>query len=220
MNVLVFDSSTDNMHVTLGRNSVAVDSRKVKTTETQYNSAFLVSTISAILSDNNLSMSDIQVIGVNIGPGSFTGMRASATVARVVAQQLNIPAVGVPSMQVYSVLNTTGKNTLCLMDARRGMAYVGVYRKNFEPVLEPCIMEYEKALEMAGSGEYFVVSDSRMARMLENCVNFEQSEYDFGKTLLELTAKQLQDKGEGEYNWSKLKPLYIQSPPITMSKKG
>ncbi len=214
MNVLVFDSSTDIMHVTLGKDAVAIDSRVVKTTETQYNSAFLVSTISGLLKHNNLSMSDIQAIGLNIGPGSFTGMRASATIARVIAQQLDIPAVGVPSMQIYSALNNTDKSALCLIDARRGMAYVGIYNKNFEPELEPCLIEYEKAIEMAETNNYLVITDSRMAKKLSNFTNYEESDFDFGKTLLELTVKKLKEKNKEEYNWSKLKPLYIQTPPI------
>ena len=40
---------------------------------------------------------DIDLIGVNIGPGSFTGIRASLTVAKVMAQELNIKIVPVES---------------------------------------------------------------------------------------------------------------------------
>ena len=218
MNVLVFDTSTDIMHVTLGRNSDVTDSRIVKTTEQHYNSAFLVSTIADLLKQNNLTMPEINALGVNIGPGSFTGLRASVTVARVIAQQLDIPVVGVPSMQVYSVLNDTEKNTLCIMDARREMAFVGIYGKKAEPIMEPCIVEYEKALSMAKEKDYFVICDKRMAKNFENCVNFEESCVDFGAFLLELTHKKLKT-GEN-FCWSELKPLYIQTPPITISKKG
>jgi len=218
MNVLVFDTSTDIMHVTLGRNSDVTDSRTVKTTEQHYNSAFLVSTIADILKNNDLKMSDINVLGVNIGPGSFTGLRASVTVARVIAQQLDSPAVGVPSMQVYSMLNNTEKDALCIMDARRGMAFVGIYGKNAEPIVEPCIVEYEKALLMAKEKDYFVICDKRMAKNIDNCVNFEEAGVDFGAFLLELTNKKLKT-GE-KFCWNELKPLYIQSPPITISKKG
>lgn len=210
MNVLVFDSSADIMHVTLGNDSDAVDSRTVKTTEHSYNSAFLVSTIADTLRQNSLRMSDINLIGVNIGPGSFTGLRASVTVARVIAQQLGIPAVGVPSMQIYSMLNNTGKNAFCLMDARRGMAYAGIYNKNAEPVLEPCVMEYEKALAMVREGDYFTVCDARTVKKVGNCVNFEECDAGFGEFLLKLTVK---NQAPG-CAWARLKPLYIQSPPI------
>lgn len=217
MNLLVFDTSTDIMHVSLSRDEALKDSRVVKTTEQSYNSAFLVSTIAEILSQNNLKMSEINAIGVNIGPGSFTGLRASVTVARVIAQQLNIPAVGVPSMQVYSMLNNTDKNTLCVMDARRGMAFVGVYDKNAEPVVEPEMIEYERAINMAQQEEYFVICDSRMEKNLDNCINFETTGANYGEFLLKLTQQSLNSKKN--HSWSELKPLYIQTPPVTVAKK-
>lgn len=218
MNLLVFDTSTDTMHVALAQNTQITASRVVKTTEHGYNSAFLVSTIAEILSQNNLRMKEVNAIGVNIGPGSFTGLRASVTVARVMAQQLEIPAVGVPSMQIYSMLNVADKNTLCVMDARRGMAFVGIYDQNAEPVLDPCMIEYEKALDMEKQGNYFVVCDSRMGKTLADCTNFETIEANYGEFLIKLTQKYLET--EKSFNWSELKPLYIQTPPVTISGKG
>ena len=46
---------------------------------------------------------DIDMIATDIGPGSFTGIRACVTVARVLAQQLNIKAVGVSSLEILSL---------------------------------------------------------------------------------------------------------------------
>lgn len=218
MNVLVFDSATDIMHVTLGSETGMTISRTVKTTERAYNSAFLVSTIKGILEQNNLKMPDISALGVNIGPGSFTGLRASVTVARVLAQQLDIPVAGVPSMQIYSMLNTTNNPALCLMDARRGMAFVGIYNNKSEPILEPCMMPYEEALAKAGEDDYFIICDSRMAKKIGGCTIFEQSDADFGEFLFKLTRDKLST--ENKFSWSELKPLYIQTPPVTISKKG
>lgn len=218
MNVLVFDSSTDIMFVNLSKDRNITDSRVVKSTQHQYNSAFLVSTISDILKNNNIKMQDVDAIGINIGPGSFTGLRASVTVARVIAQQLDISAVGIPSMKIYSMLNNTAQNSFCIMDARRGMAFVGIYNKNAELVVEPCIMNYEKALSMTQKEDYFIISDSRMAKKLEDnnlkYTNFEESDFDFGQNLMKLTLKTLENTQKEELDWQKLKPLYIQTPPV------
>ncbi len=223
MNILAFDTSTDIMYITLGKDNCILDSRMIKSTEQSYNSAFLVSTIAGILRDNKLNMANIDALGVNIGPGSFTGLRASAAVARVTAQQLGIPAVGISSFRVYSMLNNTEKDCLCLMDARKGKAYVGTYNKDAEPILEPCAMEYEKAFEPAKSKDYFVISDDRLVKQLkENGIKFmqfHQSGADFGEFLLKQTLKQLQKEEKEIFNWQNLKPLYIQPPPITMPKK-
>ncbi|HSA06177.1 MAG TPA: tRNA (adenosine(37)-N6)-threonylcarbamoyltransferase complex dimerization subunit type 1 TsaB [Candidatus Gastranaerophilales bacterium] len=224
MNILAFDTSFNIMYVTLGKDNTILDSRKIKSTEQNYNSAYLVSTIADILKENNLVMKDIEALGVNIGPGSFTGLRASVTVARVIAQQLDIPVAGIPSFQIYSELNKTEKQTFCIMDARRGMAYIAVYDQNSEPILQPCVVEYEKALEMAQSEDFFIISDDRMAKQLEekslHFLNFYENEEDFGVFLLKQTLKCLQAQDSMEFNWRKLKPLYIQPPAITIANKN
>ncbi len=45
---------------------------------------------------------DLDCISIDIGPGSFTGIRACTTVARMLAQQLDIKAVGVSSLEILS----------------------------------------------------------------------------------------------------------------------
>ena len=75
-----------------------LSSKIVTNTDNKYHSAFLISTIKELLKANNLTPQDIDAIGTNIGPGSFTGIRACTTVARMFAQQLDIPAVGISSL--------------------------------------------------------------------------------------------------------------------------
>lgn len=46
------------------------------------------------LAENNSDFSDIKGIGVNQGPGSFTGLRIGLTVLNTIANTYNIPIVG------------------------------------------------------------------------------------------------------------------------------
>ena len=166
MNILVFDTSTNILYATLGDEKGIVDTRIIPSTEQNYNSAFLISTIVDILKKSDLQSDDISAIGVNIGPGSFTGLRAAITTARVMGQQLNIPVFGTASLQVYSMLNKTDRKSLCIMDARRGKAYVSIYAQDNEPILEPCAIEYDKAIEICKEEDYFIISDDRMVKTL------------------------------------------------------
>lgn len=218
MTTLIFDTSSDRMFVTLSQNEKILDSKIVETDEHSYNSAHLVPTIADIIRRNNIAMDDIKAIGVNIGPGSFTGLRAGVTTARVIAQQLGIPAVGVPSFQIYSMLNNTEKDCLCLMDARRGKAYLGILNKSAEIVSEISAIEYDSAIELTKSKDYFIITDARMAKHLDiaglSYTNFEESTADFGVFLASLVTKRLQSNNSSEFAWDKLKPLYIQPPPV------
>ena len=58
------------------------------------------------------ALKDINALGVNIGPGSFTGIRAALAISKVISSQLNIPLVGVNSFEILSLLKTKNKKTI------------------------------------------------------------------------------------------------------------
>lgn len=223
MKILTFDTSTETMYVTLANDSDVKAYKIIETTEKSYNSAHLIPTIIELLQSQNLTLQNIETIGVNIGPGSFTGIRASATVAKVMAQQLDIPVVGVSSLEIYSLLNTTGKNALCLLDARRGKAYMAVYGQDGNIILEPQAVEYENAVEYAKNNDLFIISDKKMSEVLKEsgleCLNLSEIKENLGFYLAKLTYKYLQENNPDSFKWHNLKPLYIQPPPVSTAKR-
>ena len=74
------------MYLALGDDKKLISSKIVENTQTHYHSAFLISEIKNILKNNNLTVNDIDCIVTNVGPGSFTGIRACITVAKIYAQ--------------------------------------------------------------------------------------------------------------------------------------
>jgi len=231
MKILTFDTSTETMYVTISNDSEILANKIIETTEKSYNSAHLIPVIIELLQSQNLAMKDIEAIGVNIGPGSFTGIRASATVAKVMAQQLDIPVVGISSLEIYSLLNNTKKGTLILLDARRGKAYMAVYGEN---ILQPQAIEYENAVEYAKNNDLFIISDQKMSEVIKEAgqetLNLSEVKENLGVFLAKLTYKHLHDitviarskatwqSQFSEFKWHELKPLYIQPPPISMPK--
>jgi tRNA threonylcarbamoyl adenosine modification protein YeaZ len=105
MNVLAFDTCLDKMYVILAKDDVVLDSKIIETTKEHYHSAFLISTIKDLLQGQNISPQEIDVIVTNVGPGSFTGIRACTTVARVFAQASGAKVVGVSSLEILSRLS-------------------------------------------------------------------------------------------------------------------
>lgn len=221
MKILTFDTSTETMYVAISDDSKIISSKIIQNTELSYNSAHLIPVIIDLLKAQNLTMQDIEAIGVNIGPGSFTGIRAAVTVAKVMAHQLDVPVAGVSSLQIYAKLNTSDKNSLILLDARRGKAYMAVYARNGDIILEPQATEYEKALEYAKNNDVFIISDKKMTELLKNenleCLNLSESKENLGVFLTELACEYL--KKDLSQKWHNLNPLYIQPPPISMPKK-
>lgn len=217
MKLLTIDSTLNRLYLALGDGSF-FESKIIQSDEEKYHSAYIATGIAELLKIYNLEVKNLDAVAVNIGPGSFTGIRVGMTVARVLAQAHNIKAVGVSSLEVLSALNISQKPSLVLMDARKGKAYAGIFG---EEQLEPCAIELEKALELAKSEKYFVIADKNMTKLLfENdfeALNYEESQEDLGKCLFDLATLKLQSNDD--FNWANLKPLYIQPPPISMPKK-
>lgn len=202
MNILAFDTCLDKMYVVLRTEDKILSSEIVENTESKYHSAFLISTIRDILSKNNIKPENLNAIGINIGPGSFTGIRACTTVARVMAQQLNIKAVGVSSLEILAMIG--GENPLVALDARKNKAYL--YCNN---EIKGAV-ELEKVQEIIQNGSYNVITDDRLQKLLGG-TSYQQNDYPLGEILSELVLDKLKTQGG---NWAELMPLYIQPPPM------
>lgn len=220
MKILTFDTSLDKTYISLCEDANILTVKTIKSSDEKYHSAFLVPTIVEILQENKITMQDISAIGTNVGPGSFTGIRVCNTIARVFAQQLEAKLVGVSSLQILSKINDTDKETLILTDARKNKVYCGIFSKDSDVIESPTLLPKEEAIELAKK-DYFVITDSSINQYLkENGVeslNYEAKDYPLGKYLAELTFKMIQN-GNEDFNWAKLKPLYIQPPSISKPK--
>ena len=204
MKLLVFDTCLDKMYVTLADNDTIIKSEIVTNKDHKYHSAFLISTIKEILKSNNLTPKDIEAIGTNIGPGSFTGIRACTTVARMMAQQLDIPAVGVSSLEILSQLAPANTLPLVALDARKNCGYLYADREIQGAV------QLEKIENIINNSKYYVITDNKLKERLGG-ISYQDEEYALGDILAKLAYEKLKSK---ECKWQELKPLYIQPPPM------
>lgn len=220
MKFLTFDTSLDKTYITLCENDKSLASKEIKSTEEKYHSAYLIPAIVEILKDHNLKMQDIEAIGTNIGPGSFTGIRVCTTIARVMAQQLDIKLVGVSSLQILSKINKTDKNSVIITDARKNKAYYASYDSEGNELVSPELIALED-IKNTVEGDFFVISDAAMHNYLKqfdiNSTNYEDSDYPLGEFLAYFVYKNIINN-KGDFHWAKLKPLYIQPPSISIPK--
>ncbi|MBA3053133.1 MAG: ribosomal protein S18-alanine N-acetyltransferase [Candidatus Omnitrophota bacterium] len=73
-------------------------------------------------------LSTFRKIFVEIGPGSFTGVRVGVTFARVLAQQLRIPLIAMRSLDVAAAgTAATGATAAAMLDTGNGFVYGAVY---------------------------------------------------------------------------------------------
>jgi tRNA threonylcarbamoyladenosine biosynthesis protein TsaB len=84
--------------------------------------------IERLLSDCDLSPKQLDKIVVATGPGSYTGVRIGVSIAKTMAWSLQIPIVGVSSLEVLAANGRFFPGYISpLFDARRGQVYTGLY---------------------------------------------------------------------------------------------
>lgn len=201
MKILGFDTCLDKTYITLSEDGNVLVSKTILSDGENYHSAYLISTIKEVLKDAGLTPRDVELIATDIGPGSFTGIRACTTVARVFAQQLDIKTVGVSSLEILSKIR--GRDDMVVLDARKNKAYV--YDGKILGAIE--LEEVDRMVK----GRNVVTDNSLLERVsanAESAVSYEAGDYPLG----EILSKLAQEKEPAD--WRKLKPLYIQPPPV------
>jgi len=130
MRVLSIDTSNYALGVAL------LDGTEVKgeyiTNLKKNHSVRVMPAIEMLMKDCDLKPADLEKIVVAKGPGSYTGVRIGVTIAKTLAWTLNIPLVGVSSLEVLAA--SAGRYfdgaISPLFDARRGQIYTGLYKFN------------------------------------------------------------------------------------------
>lgn len=204
MKILAFDTCLDKMYVTLAQDDKILESKIVTNQDNKYHSAFLISTIRDVLHENNIEPKDLDAIGTNVGPGSFTGIRACTTVARMMAQQLDIKACGISSLEILEQINPTQKPTMVALDARKNSAYL-LYNGKIHGAVQ-----LEEIKNLLTEKEYYLITDDKLQKELGG-ISYQQEEYQLGEILAKLAFEKLKMQ---ECKWQELKPLYIQPPPM------
>ena len=80
------------------------------------------------LTATKLDRSQLSAVAVTIGPGSFTGLRIGLSAAKGICRALQIPLVAVSTLEALAArLPWATRPVCCVLDARRGEVYAGVY---------------------------------------------------------------------------------------------
>jgi tRNA threonylcarbamoyladenosine biosynthesis protein TsaB len=103
----------------------------------------------------------IEAVAVSEGPGSYTGLRIGASVAKGLAYGLNVPLMAVPTLQIMAaqVASQVRDGLLCpMIDARRMEVYNAFYTpelKEVIPVAATIVDEHSFAEQLAAGKVYF-----------------------------------------------------------------
>ncbi|AYV72459.1 glycoprotease family protein [Niallia circulans] len=128
MKILAIDTSNFVLGVALYENGKVIG--EYITNLKKNHSIRAMPAIEQLMKDCDIKPKDLSKIVVAKGPGSYTGVRIGVTIAKTLAWTLNIPLVGVSSLEVLaaSVGRYFDGYVSPLFDARRGQIYTGLYQ--------------------------------------------------------------------------------------------
>ncbi|SFJ73054.1 tRNA (adenosine(37)-N6)-threonylcarbamoyltransferase complex dimerization subunit type 1 TsaB [Thermoflavimicrobium dichotomicum] len=155
MKILAMDTTTLVMGVAvLEENKVLGE---VTTNLLKNHSVRLMPTIDRLLKDLDLKMTDMDVIAVTSGPGSYTGIRIGVTSAKTMAWARKIPLYSESSLTVLAMNGFRFPGLVVpIFDARRQRVYSGVYRtcgNKMEEVMKQQVVSIHEWLEQIAKRE-------------------------------------------------------------------
>lgn len=121
----------------------------------------LVPMIKELLDNLNLRPKDIDLYGVALGPGSFTGLRIGVGTVKTLAHLFDKPIVGISTLEALAYNLPYNKTIVPMIDARRNRVYTGIYTwqgEELKTLKEEEAIEIEKLFEILDDYEDIVIS--------------------------------------------------------------
>ncbi|MBM7663315.1 tRNA threonylcarbamoyladenosine biosynthesis protein TsaB [Bacillus mesophilus] len=129
MKILAIDTSTYVMGIALTdqQNVIGEYITNIK----KNHSVRLMPAIEQVMIDCDISPNMLDKIVVAKGPGSYTGVRIGVSIAKTLAWSLQVPLVGVSSLEQLAWNGRGFNGYICpVMDARREQLFTGLYQYN------------------------------------------------------------------------------------------
>ena len=125
MKNLSIDTSSEICGVALLENDKLIYDNSLNDGKTH--SENLMPLIKEILEKNNLKLSEIDLISLVVGPGSYTGIRIGVSTVKALAEVNKIKIASVTSLEVLAENILENSIKVALLDARNDQVYCGIF---------------------------------------------------------------------------------------------
>jgi len=85
--------------------------------------------LESLLTKAELDWKTLQLLGVGIGPGSFTGLRVAAAIMAGINSGLHLPILEISSLAITARQSRTREPTWVIEDARANSVWIGLYQE-------------------------------------------------------------------------------------------
>ena len=149
MKILCIDTSSKLCSVAILENTTLIN--KLELDNGLTHSETLMPLIKELLEKSNLSLKDINLLVSDIGPGSFTGIRIGVATCKAFSDSMNIPCVGISSLEVLAY-NAKNEGIICsTIDCKNDNCYFALYELidgNYTILETPCAKSVTEVLDI------------------------------------------------------------------------
>ncbi len=126
MLILAIDSSTPVAGVALVKDNNLIREEFINFKQTH--SEMLMPLVDEVLQGCELSLADLDVLAVTMGPGSFTGLRIGMAAVKGLSLAADLPVIGISTLEVIAHNIVYSDTLVCsLLNARRQEVYAACY---------------------------------------------------------------------------------------------
>lgn len=126
MKIFSIDTASDLCSVAVLEDKNCV--KEIIVNDARNHSEKIMPVIEQALQETNLSLKDINLFVCDKGPGSFTGIRIGVGTVLAFQDSLNIPCVGISSLEALAY-NVKQDGLICsLIDAKNNNVYLGLFK--------------------------------------------------------------------------------------------
>ena len=180
-------------------------------------SEVLLPQIELILQRNDLKLKDIELLGVCIGPGSFTGVRSSISCAKAFSLALpELKVTGITAFEAYVSsldMSELAEYNAVIIETKREDFYFQLFNGKKEKLSEPAALPYEEIINILKGHTATLIGDGverfldKPSGLVLHSIKLETS----------LNIKDLALCAIKKYEQKKLnypKPLYLRAPDV------
>lgn len=215
MNVLAFDCCTQACSAAV----VAADGRVLAhhaQAMGRGQAEVLLPMIQAVLAEAGLSWAEIGLVGVTVGPGTFTGLRIGLAAARGMAVAAGLPVAGVTTTETVAhavpEAERRGRTLLVAIDGKRADVFVQAFAEDLTPMGEAAaLMPGEVARLFPGP---LLLAGDGAGRLAEACPGAFMSSAETTPNAVVLAGLAARHYCEGRS--LSPAPLYLRPPDVTL----
>lgn len=170
----------------------------------------------ALLEQRGVTLATLAGVVVDVGPGSFTGVRAAVATAKALSLAPCLPVVAIDALAALAMTDRSPRSRVALLDAHRGDLFVAVHAPDGERVMPPSlvpILEISRVLD-AHPGAALVG-----ARDVLVSIGRAGSSPDDDQRLASLARLGAARHARGQVDdAAALEPLYVRPPDLSLPR--